>query len=165
MPITQSRILALLQVAEAYIKFHRETIQMIDAGQLRIHNHQQTPEQAYNDLILELSSPTLIPNKSELDTIYLMESKHFTPSRRRLNEKAARTQASKRGRTPRTTPKEDDFSYQPDPTYEEAYPESKTHCMACLKPLDSPYCGLTTEVLGSEPCDKGKKPNPNPSII
>lgn len=179
MPIVQSRVIALLDALASYRNAMDEAVKIINSNYTLYRQGNQTAEQALDQIVLNISYSELVKDKSTSDTTFQVESIRFGPARRKHNERAAQRAHSKRAveeyrrlQTVKTLyesstdlPEISPESAPPSPSYEEEYPESKTHCMVCMKPLDSPYCGLSPEVLGSGECHQGKRANLNPSII
>lgn len=176
MPIVQSRVIALLDALADYRNGIDEAIKVVRSNYTLYRQGAQTAEQALAQIALEVSYD-LVKERSTSDTVFQIESIRFGPARRKHNERAAQRAHSKRAvkeyrrqqhiqalyESPTDLP---ELSPELTPTsksYEEEYPESQTHCMACMKLLTSPYCGLSPENVGL--CSHRKPANPNPSVI
>ena len=100
MPITQPRLLSLLEAAEAYLKLYRQNVNLVAYYNTQIRDGHVTPEAAFHDMALMLVHQP-IPAE-HLNTILEERTRYnLTHSRNaRLAKQKARLRQTPEGRSP-----------------------------------------------------------------
>lgn len=104
MPITQSRMLELLDAAHDYQQALQQVAEFVEQQQRHVEAGRITPEQAYQQIAIAVQPSFLLQEPVLSPTILILEAKHFKAFRKK-NDSAKESMRRARAGLPRTPSK------------------------------------------------------------